>query len=49
MPISTDKFKAQRDERTTLRQQELQALGAHLTPEQREKTKNLAEEYLMAL
>jgi glycosyltransferase involved in cell wall biosynthesis len=45
----TNKFQTQRDQRTTLRQEELQALGAYLTPEQREKAKELAEEHASAL
>lgn len=43
-----DKFKAQRDQRIALRREELKALGVHLTPEQREKAKDLAEDYVMA-
>jgi Spy/CpxP family protein refolding chaperone len=43
-----DKFKAQREQRTALRREELKALGVHLTPEQREKAKDLAEDYVMA-
>ena len=44
-----DKFKAQREERKTLRQEELKALGAILTPAQRENAKEFAEDYAQAL
>jgi len=39
-----DKYKAERKERRDLRQQELKAMSAILTPEQREKTENWIEE-----
>ena len=45
----SDKFKAQRDQRVALRQQELQALGAHLTADQREKAKDFIEDHAGAL
>jgi Spy/CpxP family protein refolding chaperone len=44
-----DKFKAQREERKTLRQEELKALGAILSPAQREQAKEFAEDYAQAL
>ncbi len=44
-----DKFKVQRDERKALRQEELKALGAILTPAQRENAKEFAEDYSQAL
>jgi len=44
-----DKFKAQRDQRTALRRQELQALGVHLTAEQREKARDFIEDHAGAL
>jgi Spy/CpxP family protein refolding chaperone len=40
-----DKFKAQRDERKALRQEELKALQGILTPEQREKVKDFVEDH----
>jgi Spy/CpxP family protein refolding chaperone len=39
-----DKYRAQRQERKALRQEEMTALGSILTPEQREKTKNFVED-----
>jgi thermostable 8-oxoguanine DNA glycosylase len=45
----TDKFKAQREERVALRREELQALGTHLTAEQREKAKEFIEDHALAL
>jgi Spy/CpxP family protein refolding chaperone len=39
-----DKFKEQREQRKALRREELQAIGAILTPEQREKAKDLVED-----
>jgi len=39
-----DKFKSQREQRKALRQEELQALGQVLTPDQREKAKAFIEE-----
>jgi Spy/CpxP family protein refolding chaperone len=40
-----DKFKAQREKRKTLRQEELQAIGATLTQEQRAKVKDFVEDH----
>jgi len=45
----SDKFKAQREQRTALRQEELKAISVHLTPEQREKAKDMVEEKVTAL
>ena len=39
-----DKFKEQREQRRALRREELQAIGAILTPEQREMAKELIED-----
>jgi Spy/CpxP family protein refolding chaperone len=44
-----DKFKSQRDQRMTLRQEELKALGALLTPEQQGKVKEFVEDHAGAL
>jgi Spy/CpxP family protein refolding chaperone len=41
----TDKFKAQRDQRKALRQEELKALQGVLTPEQRDKVKDFVEDH----
>ena len=38
------KFRSQREERKALRQQELEALSAILTPEQREKVRDYVED-----
>jgi len=45
----SDKFKSQRDQRMTLRQEELKALGALLTPEQQGKVKEFVEDHAGAL
>ena len=42
----SEKYKAQRDQRKTLRKEELTALGAILTPEQREKVKDYIEDHV---
>jgi Spy/CpxP family protein refolding chaperone len=39
-----EKYRAQRDARRTLRREEFQALGAALTPEQRDQIKDAVEE-----
>ena len=39
-----DKFKSQRDQRRALRAEELKAFAEILTPEQREKVKDLVED-----
>ena len=44
-----DKFKAQRDQRTAIRQEELKAMSTFLTPEQREKARDFAEEFVAGL
>jgi Spy/CpxP family protein refolding chaperone len=41
-----EKFRAQREQRKALRQEELKALGAILTAEQREKVKNFVEDHV---
>jgi Spy/CpxP family protein refolding chaperone len=41
-----EKFQAQREQRKALRQEELKALGAILTNEQREKVKNFVEDHV---
>jgi Spy/CpxP family protein refolding chaperone len=41
-----EKFQAQRDKRKALRREELKALGAILTAEQREKVKNFVEDHV---
>jgi Spy/CpxP family protein refolding chaperone len=41
----TDKFKAQRDQRKAVRQEELEALEGILTPEQRDKVKDFVEDH----
>jgi Spy/CpxP family protein refolding chaperone len=41
-----EKFKAQREQRMALRQEEMKALGAILTPEQREKVKNFVQDHV---
>jgi Spy/CpxP family protein refolding chaperone len=43
-----DKFKSQREQRKALRQEEIQALGAVLSPEQREKVREFVEDYSLA-
>jgi|GEM_PF-2869783 hypothetical protein len=45
----TDKFKTQRENRMALRQEELKALGGVLTPEQKDKVQEFAEDYSLAL
>jgi Spy/CpxP family protein refolding chaperone len=44
-----EKFKAQREQRTAIRQEELKAMGTVLTPEQREKARDFAEEFVAGL
>jgi Spy/CpxP family protein refolding chaperone len=44
----SDKFKSQREQRKALRQEEIQALGAVLSPEQREKAREFVEDYSLA-
>ncbi|MCI0358513.1 MAG: Spy/CpxP family protein refolding chaperone [Planctomycetaceae bacterium] len=44
-----EKFKAQRDERKALREEELKALGAVLRPEQQDKVKDFVEDFAQAL
>jgi Spy/CpxP family protein refolding chaperone len=41
-----EKFPAQREQRKALRREELKALGAILTAEQREKVKNFVEDHV---
>ena len=45
----TEKYEAQRTQRRDLRREELQAMGAVLTPEQREKVKSYIEDRIEAL